>query len=339
MMKQSLKGLMILAVVAVLVVGIAGPSAAKDAKEYKFMVTQGWIDNPSAQAMKRGYEDAVKEMGGKIVSHVSANYDAKLQADQIEGFIKAKPDAILIAAADTKAISVATRRAVEAGIPVFCGDSLVAGAGANSTIFSNNFGMGAWQAEWVCKRLGGKGKIGAVHLPSNETWDMRTLGLYWTLRQYPDIKLVANWAFNPSGNVKPRQAIDNMLTANPGKDAIQWIWCAWDGAAMEGALSIKAAGRESDIGTSGIDGGSQAFEYIKTGTPMKLSLAQSMYQMAYMGVYYAHEVLAGKPVPRIVITPTYAVTEKELKDVDPKKVGDTYDIPGVATKLGWERVL
>jgi len=33
------------------------------------------------------------------------------------------------------------------------------------------------------------------------------------------------------------------------------------------------------------------------------------------------------------------VTEETLKDLDPKVVGDQYDRPGEAEKLGWERAL
>ena len=337
MKKFSWKGLLLVLMVAVLVAGLSGLAQAEK-KDYNFAVCQGWIDNPSGQAMRRGYQDAIKEFGGNA-KYVQAGYDPKLQSEQIESFIKAKPDAILVSASDTKAISAAVRRAVEAGIPVFAGDSLIAGAGCTTTVLSNNFGMGVYTGDFIAKKLGGKGKIGIIDLPSNETWDMRSLGLYWSLRKFPDMEVVASWSFNPAGNVKPRQAVDNMLMAHPGKDDLNAIWCAWDGAAMEGALAIKAAGRGDDIFTTGIDGGAQAFEYIKSGTPMKLSMAQSMYLMAYMGVYYAHQYLSGKKVPRLVVSPVYAITGKELEGQNTKEIGNTYDMPGAAYKLGWERAL
>ena len=66
---------------------------------------------------------------------------------------------------------------------------------------------------------------------------------------------------------------------------------------------------------------------------------ESMWAMAYMSVYYASEYLKGNKVPRLVISPVYAITAKELENVDIKKYGDTYDHPGVARELGWERSL
>jgi ribose transport system substrate-binding protein len=131
-----------------------------------------------------------------------------------------------------------------------------------------------------------------------------------------------------------------MLAANPGKGSLDAIWCAWDGAAMEGALAIKSAGRENEIFTTGIDGGTRAFEFIKGDkTAMKFTAAQSMWLMAYMSVYYASEYLKGHKVPRLVVSPVYAITDNELKNVDIKTFGDTYDHPGNANKLGWKRTL
>ena len=37
----------------------------------------------------------------------------------------------------------------------------------------NHFAMGAAAAEYICKRLEGKGNIAIVDLPSNEAWIVR----------------------------------------------------------------------------------------------------------------------------------------------------------------------
>ena len=103
---------------------------------------------------------------------------------------------------------------------------------------------------------------------------------------------------------------------------------------MEGTLAARAANRPNLIIT-GIDGGSQAFSYISGPSQMKLSMAQSFYEMAYLSVFYAHQHLAGGKTPRLVITPTYAVTESMLKDGLP----DDFDVPGRAEALGWTRAV
>ncbi len=333
MSKCSWKGLLVTFVV-IFVLGTV-LSGVSEAKQYKFVVSQGWLENDSGQKHRKGFQDAFKDFGDTEVTYANANYDPKLQSEQIEAFIKMKPDAMFVTPSDTLAITSAVQRAVEAGIPVFSGDSLVAGAAVTTTIMSNNFGMGVESARFIAKKLGGKGKIGTVVLPENETWDLRTLGMEWALREYPEIEIVASWVFDSTGQVTARQGVENMLTANPNKGDLDAVWCAWDGAAMEGALAIQADGR-TEIFTTGIDGGQQAFEYILE-TPMALTMAQDMYTMAYQNVVYAHMYLEGKKVPRLVISPVYMISAEELEG---KEIRDDYDAPGVATEeLGWERKL
>ena len=87
---------------------------------------------------------------------------------------------------------------------------------------------------------------------------------------------------------------------------------------------------------TGIDGGKQAFEYIKAGTSLKITMGQSLYEVSWLNVFYAHQFLAGNPVPRIVISPVYPVTHDHLKDID---IPDDFDKPGRAQELGWVRAL
>ena len=300
------------------------------AQNRNFAAALGWTVGDSGRHLQDGFNTAVADLGGRLTT-TDAGYDPRVQSDQIDSLAASKPDALFITPGDAVAIKPAVDRAINAGIPVFCADSMVPGSLVVTTSMSNNFGMGQYSCEYICKALGGKGRIARVILPTNESWDQRTLGMEWTLRQYPGIKIVAEWAFALTGNITPRQAVDNILTSSPDVDA---IWCAWDGPAAEGTLAARAAGR-NDLILTGIDGGSQAFSYIAADTQLKLSMAQTFYTMAYSSVFYAHEKLADRAAPRLVVTPTYAVVRDMLREGIP----DDYDIPGRGEELGWSRVL
>jgi len=319
---------------AAAVVGAALASrgtAFAQGRNFKFCASLGWTVWESGRHIVNGYRDAVERLGGELII-ADANYDIKKQNDQIAAFVASQPDAIFITPADAAAASPAVQAAVASGIPIFVGDSYVPHATVTSTAMSNNFGMGAYGAQYIVDQLEGKGQVGMVRLPSNESWDMRSLGAHSVFVRYPEIEIVSDIAFALGGSTTPRQVVDQMLTANPGMNA---LWTAWDGAASEGTLAVRAAGR--DVIITGIDGGQQSFEYIKAGSAFKLTLAQSFYEMAYMNAFYAHEVLAGNPAPRFVITPSYAVTQDSLINLE--TIPDNYDIPGEAAKLGWQRVL
>ncbi len=321
------------ATTALMVAGaLARPRPAR-AKDYKFAVALGWTTYESGRHIQFGYSDSIAKLGG-TATVTDAAFDPKKQSDQIDSLISGKPDALFISPADDAAIAPAVKRAIAAGIPVFVSDSLIPGTLVTNSVLSDNFGMGYYTADWMAKKLGGKGNVATVSLPQNESWDERTLGMQLAFSRYPDIKVLSNWAYAMAGSVTPRQAVDNVLTEHADLNA---IWCAWDGAGVEGALAVKAAHREGVFLTS-IDGGKQTFEYLKSNTALKLSLAQSFYEMCYLNVFYAHEMLAERKLPRLVVSPVYAVTPEMVADGTLAHY-DTYDQPGAAGKLGWTRVL
>lgn len=298
-------------------------------KSDKVAVSLGWQENESGQRFTQGFEAAFKELGWEAVFS-NANYDPKLQTEQIDAFIKLNPKALYVTCSDPVAITQAVQRAIDAGIPVFTADCNIAGVKQITSIVSNNYGMGVYTMRYIADKIGGKGKVGMIGLPNNETWDLRELGARYVLSNYPDIEVVY-WPYDSTGAVTPRQAIENMITANSDVAA---IWCAWDGAAMEGALAAQDAGKNNIIFT-GIDGGQRAFEQIQTDGPFKLSMAQSIYWMSYKVVLYSQDYLKGDKVPRFMVAPVYAA-DKTLLDAVPSGLKSyDYDIPGMEIKLGW----
>lgn len=284
------------------------------------------------QHLIAGYETAMEELGGEITI-VEANYDVKKQSDQIATMVASGVDALIVLPTDPAGVSNAVAAAVASGTPTFCTNSYVPGTTVISTSIHDGFGMGKVSARYLADRLGGKGKIGIITLPLNEGWATRTMGMQFTLRDFPDIEVVAEWPFDATLKVTARDAVDNMLTAHPDMSA---IWASWDGAAIEATLAMRAAGRD-DMFVTGIDGGLQAFEYIQAGTQFVYTVAQSFFQESYYSVYFAHEYLAGRPAPRFVINSAYAVTQESLEGLDLEEAAN-YDRFGMARKFGWQRV-
>lgn len=314
------------------------PVEVKKPNELKFAVSLGWMENESGQRQKMGFEEAIAELGG-TATYVDANYDAKKQSEQIETIIKQKPDALFITPSDPIGIAQAVQHAIDAGIPVFVSDSVIPGVKVTNSCTFDFFGGGYWTMDYLCKEMGGEGKIGFIDLPSNVAWDLIGQGAKWALEKYPDVEIVAKWSWDPTGATTPRQAIDNMLTKFQNKGDIDAIWCAWDGAAFEGVQALKAEDREGEVLLVGCNGGHHAWEVMMDSPSFVATAAESIYQMAYLCVYYAHKYLAGEQVPYLVITPGIGVTRDMLLDPNlPKNVNlDDFDRPGVIDQLGWKR--
>src|SRR5690242_10996622 len=76
-------------------------------------LTVGDLGNPFFVQIAKGAEAKARQLGGSGVkfSAVSSNYDLNLQTNQIEDFIAAKVDLIVLGAADSKGIAPAVRKA------------------------------------------------------------------------------------------------------------------------------------------------------------------------------------------------------------------------------------
>lgn len=86
---------------------------------------------------------------------VSADYDLKKQNDQIDNFIAADVDMILINAVDPDKIEDAVKRAQKSGIFVIAID--VAASGADATVASDNVQAGEMACHYIADKLNGKG--------------------------------------------------------------------------------------------------------------------------------------------------------------------------------------
>ncbi len=97
------------------------------------------------------------------VTLVSSGYDLGQQVAQIDNFIAAKVDMIILNAADSKGIGPAVKRAKEAGIVVVAVD--VAAEGADATITSDNTQAGELACKYISDRLNNKGNVVIINGP------------------------------------------------------------------------------------------------------------------------------------------------------------------------------
>lgn len=307
-----------------------------------FAVSLGWMENASGQRQKFAFEEAFKKNGITNYDIVDANYDAKKQSEQIQAFIAKKPAALFVTPSDPVGIAEAVKTAAESGIKVFCSDGYVPGAEVVSSVMFNNYAGGSKTMEYLGDRLieqypDGDIVIGMITLPSNEGWDAREHGAKNVLSQekYARIKVKYEWPWDSTGAVTPTDTISSWMAADTNKE-IKAIWCAWDGAAFEG-LAVTATTRPEIVYT-GSDGGEECYKKMQQyPDQFVMTLAESVYAMPTQLVGYAITNIDGGRVPRIVMSPGYAITSSMITDVFSIK-DRTTDMDG-QTKTAWELAL
>src|SRR5258707_1428429 len=141
--------------VAALAFGIG----SADAKELKSIgISLGSLGNPFFIALSKGAEAEAKKTNLSVkVLTVGFDYDIGKQFTQIDNFIAAGVDLILLNPADPNAVEPAIKKAQAAGIMVVAVDT--AAKGADLTVTTNNVQAGESSCQYIVDKLKGNGNV------------------------------------------------------------------------------------------------------------------------------------------------------------------------------------
>lgn len=200
---------------------------------------------------------------GKIELTVfDARFDPLTQSNQVDTMITQRFDAILIAPYDFKAGGAAVDRAAAAGIPVV--GAVVAADTKNFTAFIGHDDVvsGKQVTDILAKHLGGKGNVVLLEgVTGMSSQIARTNGVNQSLKDYPDIKIIATKSANWS-RAEGQATMENWLLANPGR--INGVIAENDEMGLGAIEAIKAAGIDPKtipvVAIDGIDDGLRAVE-------------------------------------------------------------------------------
>lgn len=285
------------------------PASAKDLN--KVGISVGLLGNPFFVATIKGIEDAAKKINPKVeVTSVSADYDLNKQVSQVDSFIAAGVDVIMLNAVDAKAIAPAVKKAQAAGIIVAAFD--VSAPGADVTVMTNNVKAGEEACKYLVDHTGGKGDYVILNGPASSSILERVKGCKNVLSQHPDIKILSddqNAEGSRDGGLKVFQSLLTRF------DKIDAVFAINDPTAIGAQLAAKQLNRSEFIITA-VDGAPDIEKELSSGTSMiKASASQDPYVMAGQSLTMAAELLAGKkPAEATVLLDPKLITAENLKD-------------------------
>ncbi|TGQ32765.1 ABC transporter substrate-binding protein [Mesorhizobium sp. M00.F.Ca.ET.216.01.1.1] len=285
------------------------PASAKDLT--KVGISVGLLGNPFFVATIKGIEDAAKKINPNVeVTSVSADYDLNKQVSQVDSFIAAGVDVIMLNAVDAKAIAPAVKKAQAAGIVVAAFD--VSAPGADVTVMTNNVKAGEEACQYLVDHTGGKGDYVILNGPASSSILERVKGCKNVLAQHPDIKILSddqNAEGSRDGGLKIFQSLLTRF------DKIDAVFAINDPTAIGAQLAAKQLNRSEFIFTA-VDGAPDIEKEFASGASMiKASASQDPYVMAGQSLQMAAEVLAGKkPAEPVVLLDPKLITAENLKD-------------------------
>ena len=191
-----------------------------------------------------------------------AQNDSLKQVAQIEEFINAGVDAIIVSPKEAAPLTPVVKAAFEEGIPIIVLDRRVNGDKYTSFIGADNKKIGKAAGEWIVKKLGGKGNVVELKgLMTSTPGQDRHSGFRKGVKA-GDLDII----FDVDMKWLEPQARKEMESALARFKDIDLVYAHNDPGAHGAYLAAKAAGREKDILFVGIDGLPQEGRmYVKQG--------------------------------------------------------------------------
>ncbi|WP_297282609.1 sugar ABC transporter substrate-binding protein [uncultured Agathobaculum sp.] len=263
---------------------------------YKIALIQQHQTNAFQIAVSEAAEEKAEEMGVDLTI-LSADQDAATQISQIEQCVSEGYDAILFEPVDPDGLCDAAKSAADAGVVVIniisaCTDWENYGISAVS--YGDNVKAGETEMQHVADLLGGKGNIAILTGPSGDSGGLQRMeGYENVLKNYPDMVQVVSPADCQWDTASAQATVESWLSAYD----LDAIICENDGMAVGAG---NAAGANSGIIITGVDGTPDGFEAIKDGR-ITGTVSQNGGAMAANAIEAAVTLLSGGTLEENVI--------------------------------------
>jgi ribose transport system substrate-binding protein len=283
-----------------------GSSSASSGKHYKMTLLAGVKGDEFYITMNCGAQAEAKKLGASLDFQGPDQFDAGLQTPIVNAVAAAKPDALLVAPTDSKAMYTPIRQVADAGSKVVLVDTTLDQADfAVSQIASDNEAAGRAAADALAKLIGGKGKVFVVNVkPGISTTDLRGKGF-----QEEAKKIGLTYLGQDFDNDQPDQAaaiVKAQLAKHPD---LKGVFATNLFSAEGSATGAREAG--SKIKIVGFDAGPKQVQDLKQGIVQAL-IAQQPAKIGATGVDQAYAALTGKSTTKKIPTGTTTITKANL---------------------------
>src|SRR5215218_3157342 len=158
--------------------GGGGGSSSSGGKDYKMTLLAGVKGDEFYITMNCGAQAEAKKQGVTVDFQGPDQFDPSLQTPIVNAIAAKKPDALLVAPTDTKAMYVPIKQVADGGSKVVLVDTTLEQPDlAVSQIASDNEAGGREAAKALAELIGGSGKVFVVNVkPGISTTDARAKG-------------------------------------------------------------------------------------------------------------------------------------------------------------------
>ena len=269
----------------------------KASKNYNIAFIQGVQGDEFYITMQCGIEAEAAKLGVTVKTQGPKQFDPTLQRPILDSVVQTKPDAILIAPTDVKALQQPLADAAKAGIKIVLVDTTTQDPSfAVSQVSSDNVGGGAAAFKAIQEQVpaGGKVMVESVN-PGISTTDQRNQGFQDAVKADPKFSYVGV-QYSKDDPATATQQVAAQLQKDPD---LVGVFGANLFAAEGAATAVRQSGKGSQVKIVGFDAGPGQIKDLKAGTVQAL-VAQQPGQIGTYGLDMAVAALDGGTVtPKI----------------------------------------
>src|SRR3954469_24358019 len=288
--------------------GSGSSSSSSGKKNYKMTLIAGVKGDEFYITMNCGAQAKAKELGVTLDFQGPQEFDAAQQTPIVNAVAAKKPDAVLIAPTDTKALYAPIKQLAAGGTKIVLVDTTLEDPSmAVSQISSDNEKGGEAAAAELTKLVGGKGKVLVVNVkPGLSTTDARGKGFETGAKAAGLTNL--GQQYDDDDPAKAASIVTATLAKHPD---LKGIFAANLFSAEGAASGLKQAGKLGEVKIVGFDAGPKQVEDLKSGLVPAL-IAHRPAQIGKDGVEQALAALQGKPTTKQIGTDFAVITKDNL---------------------------
>ncbi|RCW21106.1 monosaccharide ABC transporter substrate-binding protein (CUT2 family) [Ciceribacter lividus] len=284
-------------------------------------VSMALFDDNFLTVLRNGMSDYAKTLDGVTLQIEDAQNDVAKQQSQIQNFIAAGVDAIIVNPVDTDATAAMSKIAADAGVALVYVNREPVNVNElpdkQAFVASNEADSGTLEAKEVCRLLGGQGKaVLMMGELSNQAARMRTQDVHDVVAtdECKGIEIVeeqtANWSRTQGADL-----VTNWLSAGLEFNA---VIANNDEMAIGAIQALKAAGKDmKDYVVAGVDATRDALAAMEAGD-LDATVFQNAAGQGKGSVDAALKLAKGEAVEKKVYIPFELVTPENLKDYQAK---------------------
>jgi len=272
---------------------------------------QDTMSNDFRKAQVNEVRDEVAKYPELSFTFSDAQGQTSLMINQIEQFIEQKVDLLIVGTNDESAVVPIVTKAKQSGIPVIILDRGIKGTQYTTFINSDNIKIGQIGAEYIAKRLNGKGLVLLFEgLQKADVTQMRSKGFIDEMKKHKGIKIIKR-----TGNYLRKDALTEMEKLVNEGIRVDAIFSESDSMLSGVRLVLTKSNIDpKSIIMIGCDYTSEAQEAIRNGS----QTGSVLFPLGgTKSVEIARKIFAKESIPKHIFNPVKLVTKENVEQVKP----------------------